>query len=204
MPAATKWSFEALYLQACNCEYGCPCEFEAPPSHGFCEGLGAWKIKKGNFGDVVLDGLALGFVAHWPKAIHLGNGTVALLFDEKADSAQRDALMQIASGQAGGMPFEIIVTTFSNILPPQYVPFVFQEKGRNSSVRAGNILHIELEPIKNPVTGKSEWVRIQHETGFIFQTAEVVAGAVCEAQADGLNFSWPNKAGFVTTVRYGN
>ena len=48
-----------------------------------------------------------------------------LLFDEKANQSQRDALMQIATGQAGGMPFEILVTTFSNVLPPQYVPFEF-------------------------------------------------------------------------------
>jgi len=38
----TKWLFEADYLQACNCEYGCPCEFQAPPSSGFCAGVGAW------------------------------------------------------------------------------------------------------------------------------------------------------------------
>src|SRR5690348_15511320 len=55
---ATKWWLEADYLQACNCDYGCPCEFEAPPTEGFCEGLGAWRISKGKYGDVSLDGLA--------------------------------------------------------------------------------------------------------------------------------------------------
>ena len=34
-----KWSLEADYLQGCNCDYGCPCEFEAPPTEGLCEGL---------------------------------------------------------------------------------------------------------------------------------------------------------------------
>ena len=200
----TKWFIEADYLQACNCDYGCPCEFQAPPTQGDCAGVGAWKINSGKFGDVSLDGLAFGFAAHWPKALHLGNGTVSLLFDEKADQAQRDALMQIATGQAGGMPFEILVTTFSNVLPPQYLPFEFHINGKDSSVKAGNAINIALEPIKNPVTGEPEGVKIEHATGFIFKTAEVVSGKVCEAKVEGLNFSWPNKAGFVASIRYAN
>ena len=201
--AATKWFMEADYLQACNCDYGCPCEFEAPPTQGYCDGLGAWRITGGKFGEVSLDGLAMAFAAHWPAAIHKGGGTLALFFEEKATPQQRDALMQIASGQAGGMPFEIIVTTISHVLEPQYVPFKFQMNGRNSSVKAG-ALEIGLAPIKNPVTGSTEGVRILHETGFIFQSAEVVAGAVCNVALEGLKFSWPDKAGFLSTIRYAN
>lgn len=204
MATGVKWFFEADYLQACNCEYGCPCEFQAPPSQGFCEGVGAWRINKGKFGDVALDGLALGFAAHWPKALHLGNGTAVLFFDEKANAQQRDALMQIATGQAGGMPFEIIVTTLSKVLEPQFVPITFKIDGRNSSAKIGHAAHIGLAPIKNPVTGEPEGVRIEHESGFIFKGADVVAGEVCEAKVDGLQFSWPNKAGFVTKIRYSN
>lgn len=201
---AEKWFFDADYLQACNCEYGCPCEFQAPPSQGFCEGVGAWKIAQGKYGGVSLDGLGLAFAARWPKAIHLGNGTAALFFDERASPEQRDALMQIATGQAGGMPFEIIVTTLSNVLPPQYVPFTFNLNGKSSSAKVGDGISIGLTPIKNPVTGAPESTRIDHETGFIFKGAEVVAAETCVASVSGLSFSWPNKAGFVTRVRYGN
>src|SRR5215831_17807643 len=107
MSEKTKWSIEADFLQACNCDYGCPCEFSAPPTTGFCEGMGAWRINKGSFGDLKLDGL----------------GTACLFFDERATQPQRDALLQICSGQVGGMPFEIIVHTFSKFLEPQFVPF---------------------------------------------------------------------------------
>lgn len=202
--AKTKWSFEADYLQACSCDYGCPCEFSAPPTRGFCQGMGAWRINKGNYGDIKLDGLALGFVAHWPKAIHEGNGTVALFFDERANQQQRDALLQIASGQAGGKPFEIIVTTFSKILDPQYVRFQFDLKGIHSSVKVGDSVALALDAIKNPVTGDPESVFVDHGTGFIFQRAEAVAGKECKSSVPGLTFSWPDKAGFVTQVKYGN
>jgi hypothetical protein len=202
--AKVKWSLEADYLQACNCDYGCPCEFSAPPTKGFCDGLGAWRINRGNYGDLKLDGLGLGFSAHWPKAIHEGNGTVSIFFDEKANAQQRDALFQIASGQAGGQPFELLATTFSKILDPQYVRFEFDLKGVNSSVKVGDFVAIALDSIKNPVTGQPESVLIDHGTGFIFHKAEAVSAKECESSVPGLTFSWPNKAGFVTKVNYGN
>lgn len=191
-------------MQACNCDYGCPCEFSAPPTRGFCEGMGAWRINRGHFGDVRLDGLGLAFAARWPKAMHEGNGTVCIFVDVKANAAQREALLKIASGQAGGLPFEIIATTFSKILEPRAVPFEFHWNGRNSSVKLGKDIVVSLAPIKNPVTGEPESVRVDHATGFIFQRAECVAAEEMRVTAGELNFSWPNKAAFVSQVKYGN
>lgn len=199
-----RWNIEADFLQACNCDYGCPCEFSAPPTKGFCEGMGAWSITTGNYGAVKLDGLGVGFAARWPKAIHEGNGTACLFFDERATAQQREALFNICSGQAGGLPFEIIVTTFSKILDPQYVPFKFNFNGRNSSVQVGSAMDVAVEPIKNPVTGDPESVRVQHATGFIFKEAECVSAAKMNVNVGELKFSWPNKAGFVTQIKYGN
>lgn len=204
MKTDVKWKFEADYLQACNCDYGCPCEFEAPPTRGFCDGAGVWNIIRGQFGDIPLDGLGLAFAAHWPKAIHEGNGTVSIFCDERANLDQRKALLTIASGEAGGLPFEIIATTFSKILDPQFVPFEFHLNGKYSSARIGKAVQIVMQPIKNPVTGQSEGVRIVHETGFIFKEADVVSATECRCSVDGLSFSWPNKAGFVARVKYGN
>lgn len=201
---AVKWELEADYLQACSCDYGCPCEFEAPPTMGYCEGLGAWRINRGRYGDVSLDGLGLGFAARWPAAIHLGNGTGVVFIDEKANAQQREALTQIASGQAGGMPFEIIVTTLSKV-DIQFVPFQFNINGNQSSAKMGSSVSMGFESIKNPVSGAEESIRIEHGTGFLFKGADVVSAKECVSRLDGdLNFSWPNKAGFVTRIRYGN
>ena len=202
--AKVKWAIEADYFQACNCDYGCPCEFEAPPTQGFCQGTGAWRINRGNYGNVALDGLGLGFAARWPGAIHEGNGTAVIFIDERANEQQREALLKIASGEAGGMPFEIIVTTFSKVLDPQFVPFQFDVKGKNSSAKMGSAVSMAFEPVKNPVTGESEGIRIEHETGFIFKGADVVSAKECRVSVGELNFSYPNKAGFVTQVQYGN
>jgi len=33
------WKIHAYYLDACNCDWGCPCQFNAQPTHGYCDGL---------------------------------------------------------------------------------------------------------------------------------------------------------------------
>ena len=199
-----KWTLEADFLQGCNCDYGCPCEFEAPPTQGNCEGLGAWRINKGNYGKISLNGLGLGFAAKWPKALHQGNGTAVMFIDEKANKEQRDALLEIASGKAGGLPFEIIVTTFSRVLEPQFVPFKFVVNGKNSSVTIGKDVEIVHEPIKNPVNGQPESIRVEHETGFIFKSADCVSAKVCRSSFGEVSFSYPGKNGFISKVKYSN
>ena len=199
-----KWFFEADYLQACSCDYGCPCEFQAPPSRGFCEGAGSWRITQGKYDDIPLDGLGLAFAARWPAALHLGNGRAAIFVDERATPEQRDALLQIASGQAGGLPFEIIAATLSDVLDPKFVPFKFNFNGKHSTARIGDAVEIGLAPIKNPVTGDPEGVRLVHDTGFIFKEADVATGQVCTAKVNGLEFSWPNYAGFIAHTKYSN
>ena len=199
-----KWFFDADYLQSCNCDYGCPCEFSAPPSPGFCEGMGVWRIDQGEYDGLSLKGTGLAFAAKWPGAIHEGNGTVLLFVDEKASQEQRDALLAIGSGQAGGLPFEILATTFSTLLEPRFVPFDFHLDGLKSSVRLGDEFQIALEPIKNPVTGEPEQVTVNHGTGFIFKTAECASAREGKVQAKEMEFSYPNKAGFVARIHYHN
>ncbi|MEE9286021.1 MAG: DUF1326 domain-containing protein [Dehalococcoidia bacterium] len=200
-----KWSIEADYYTACSCDYGCPCEFEAPPTKGFCEALGAYKINRGNFGDVSLDGLGFGFSLRSPEALHLGRVTMAAFVDERATEEQRQAILQIASGQAGGMPFEIIASLVTTMRDPQFVAFEFNVKGKNGAVKMGDNAVMAFEPIKNPVTGEPEGIRIEHETGFIFKGADVVAAKECRsALGSELDFSWPDKSGFIAKVEYGN
>lgn len=202
--APLSWVFDADYLQACNCDYGCPCEFAAPPTPGFCEGTGAWLIKTGHCGNVSLDGLGLAFAAHWPAAIHLGGGTVTIFIDERANQEQRQALENIAFGKLGGLPFEILATTFTTVQPTCFVPFEVHLDGRNSTAQVGEQILFDLEPVKNQVTGDPEFVRIEHATGFIFKGAEVVSARDIRVSSGNINFQYSNKAGFVTEVHYHN
>lgn len=201
---STKWSLEADFFQACNCDYGCPCEFEAPPTYGFCDGMGQWQIINGKYGDVKLDGLGIGFAAHWPGPLYKGGGTAVLFVDAKASAQQRDALTKIVTGEAGGLPFEVIKLTIAKLHPIQFVPFEFKAAGKHSSGKMGDAVIVAVEPIKNPVNGAEESIKIEHATGFVFKVADAVSAKEMRVSCADLNFSYPNKAAFVARVTYGN
>lgn len=94
-----KWHLKMDYVETCNCDYGCPCNFNGFPTYGFCRGLLLNHIRSGNYGNINLDGLDVIYAESWPKAIHEGNGTMQLFITKKATNEQRDALVNIFSGE---------------------------------------------------------------------------------------------------------
>src|SRR6266540_3731742 len=80
---AESWHLNGKVLVACNCDWGCPCNFNALPTKGKCEGGWTWHVEKGSYGDVDLDGLSFSVYVNWPGAIHEGNGEALVLLDER-------------------------------------------------------------------------------------------------------------------------
>ncbi len=161
----TTWNMKGVLIGACNCDWGCPCSFDAPPTKGFCEGGYVWQITEGRFGDVPLAGLALAWLAHSPAALHKGNVTGLTLIDEKANAAQRAALTKLAAGKSGG-PWTIFSAVTAYPLGPNYVPFEVAAKGLDSRVRIGAMYEVQLGPILNPVNGTAEELYLDKPTGF--------------------------------------
>ena len=91
----TPWRLTGTVLVSCNCDYGCPCNFNALPTKGNCEGGWTWHIEDGRFGDVALTGLSFGLYVKWPGAIHHGNGEGVFFVDERADAHQQDAIASL-------------------------------------------------------------------------------------------------------------
>lgn len=56
------------------------------------------RVEHGYFNQVALDGLCWAATFAWPGAIHEGNGSCQVFIDERADEAQRQALLTILSG----------------------------------------------------------------------------------------------------------
>ncbi len=169
---ATKWHIRGTYVLGCNCDYGCPCNFNARPTAGFCQGCIGFQVEDGACGEVKLDGQKLFMAAKWPGAIHEGNGVAAVYIDEQASPAQREALLQIVSGQAGGLPFSILSTTFGRILEPRFVKIDLKLAGQDTHVAIDGRVGMSFQPIRNPVTKAEAFPRVVLPQGFIFKEGE--------------------------------
>jgi hypothetical protein len=53
----TEWEIKGREFANCNCAYGCPCQFNALPTHGHCHGFGVYHIERGFHGSTRLGGL---------------------------------------------------------------------------------------------------------------------------------------------------
>src|SRR5215510_143872 len=92
--AGAQWHIKGSMSDACSCAVPCTCTFGRRPSpHPYCYGMDSYKIEKGNFNEISLDGLKFGMV-------HAKFGST-LYLDKSASPVQRAALMQIANQVLG-------------------------------------------------------------------------------------------------------
>lgn len=172
--AIPPWHLRGQVIIACNCDYGCPCNFNGLPSQGKCEGSWSWHVEDGQYGDVPLSGLTFSEAVNWPGAIHHGDGEGIVVIDEAADARQREALQALLSGRAGG-PWKIISATVSRLHGPEFVPYEVHVEDFRSRVRAGDVLRLEMAPVKNPVTGAEVHPRALLPEGFVCKDAQLAA-----------------------------
>jgi hypothetical protein len=105
MMTVPQWHLVGDWFDVCNCDIPCPCEFVQAPTNNHCEGVLAWRIREGRYGDVRLNGLNVLALAGFEGNIWAGaKTTMGIFFDESADERQREALQMIFGGQAGGWP----------------------------------------------------------------------------------------------------
>ena len=93
------WNMKGVLVIACNCDYGCPCNFNALPTHGDCKAGVGMQVDEGYHGSTRLDGLRAASVLKWPGSIHEGQGEASIIIDKRATTAQREAMLRILSGQ---------------------------------------------------------------------------------------------------------
>lgn len=203
--ANTQWKMKGQWLKNCNCDFGCPCDFNARPSHDYCEGMLGMNIEEGFFGDVDLSGLRWAAVYHWPGALHEGNGTLLPVIDERADEAQRNALLTILSGQEQdeGTFFHIVSQIVTTVLEPRFLPLEieFDLDGRTARFTAPGLFETVSEPIKNPVTGQPHRIHVGMPGGFEYSMAEIASAAVNKAMGD-IAYDWPHSHSSMANVEH--
>lgn len=190
----TEWHMQGTEFTNCNCDWGCPCQFNGSPSRGHCRALSFVQIERGHFDNVELDGLRWGILAAWPGPIHHGDGTLQAIIDQRADAKQQAALEAIAHGretEPGTLIWQVFSTTVTRFLPTLVKPIELRidVDQRTATLYVPGVIDGEAEPIRNRVTGAAHRVRVVLPAGFEFTEAEFASGRSSATGAIEMDFS---------------
>ena len=188
-----QWNVTGDWFDTCKCSIPCPCYFAQPPTTGDCEGVLAWHVRVGKYGDVGLDGLnviALGsFVGNiWAGA----KATMGIFIDERGDERQREALQMIFGGRAGGWP-GLFAQTIAEVRGLDFAPITFEVADDLAYWRAaipGKVL-ASAEALTGPTSLPGTRVQVHNPPG-----AEVGPGTIATQgtatadKASAFGFNW--------------
>ncbi len=181
----TSWVLKGTEYGNCNCDYGCPCQFNGRPSsvNGDCRYAMFTQIDEGHYGEVKLDRLRFVWLGGWPGAVHEGNGVLQLIIDEDADNEQREAIRRIVYNEDTDellTNYSIYCAMCTTILEPIFAPIELEcdVEARTAHGEVPGIVVSDAEPVRNPVTGKPHRAQIVLPEGFGCTMLETASGTV--------------------------
>jgi hypothetical protein len=204
-----EWFIKGREFANCNCDYGCPCQFNALPTTGNCEAAVGYLFDDGRFGDVSLKGVKPGLFAHWPGAIHEGGGTMQLILDEASSEAQRDAVARIMKGEETEpmttmwSVFAAMTDTFLEALVKP-ISLEVDVEARKARLSIPGVVETTAEPIRNPVSGAEHRARIDLPNGFEYRLAEMASGNTRTGPDAGIQLDLQNSYGQLAEIHLGH
>jgi hypothetical protein len=155
------YQLEGRLLEVCTCNVLCPCWVGEDPDGGTCDGTLAWHVDKGTVSGVDVSGRTIAILCHIPGNILKGNWNVRIYVDQGATAAQKDALVNVWTGQEGG-PIGDLAKLVGRVDSIEQVPITFEVQGVKGTLKGGKAIEAGLEPFKGS-TGKETAL---HDTNF--------------------------------------
>lgn len=190
----TQYTLTGTGYEFCSCQPGCTCNFSGFPSSadGSCKAVVANVIDSGRCGDVDLGGITAVAVIDWPKAIHDGGGRAVFIVPPETTDEQVGALSQICTGQLGGMPWEILGSTY-DVVGLVKAPITISGEGLDVTVDVEGVGNANGRYFTNPVTGERHEAHIVLPEAFIWNKGECGVGSFAmEAEGLALTFDDSN------------
>jgi hypothetical protein len=195
-----EWKLSGDWFDVCKCSIPCPCEFAQTPTYGDCDGVLAYHIKKGNYGQTTLDGLNVLAMGYFKGNIWAGEAKFdcAFFFDERADEKQRETLKMIFTGKAGGFMAEF-AKLLGEVKGMDYAPIKFdiaEDLSYWSAEIPGKVL-AKAEALTGPTTPPGKRVQTINPPGS--EVGPGAAGAVATwgkavaDEVDAMGFKWERK-----------
>ncbi len=197
---AEQWQLKGDWFDVCRCRVPCGCTFAQAPDDGQCDGILAWHISEGSYGDTRLDDLSVVAIGTFEGNIWAGEAKPKMGFyiDERADDSQRGALQTIFGGEAGGWPagFAELV---DEVLGIEYAPIEFELADDLSSwrVEVPGKARGSAEALAGPTSPEGARVQVHNAPGAEVGPGQVATWATAaedEVDAFGLKWSWPGRS----------
>jgi hypothetical protein len=193
---AESWSIKGDFIDFCKCAVPCPCSWGRPPTEGDCQGIVAWRVREGSYGDVKLDGLSVVGVSEfegniWDEDVKMDAG---LLIDESADERQREALQTIFSGQAGSWPQALAESAFGEVKGIEFAPIDLEIADDSSSWRleVNGKVSGASEVLTGPTTSDGAPVQVTNIPGSEAgpNSGPMVYGIASKHEVDAFGYKW--------------
>ncbi len=198
MNAIPSWRLAGDWFDICSCDIPCPCEFAQAPTNNACEGMLAWHVREGRYGDVRLDGLNVLALGAFEGNLWAGEAKarMGMFIDERADEGQRQALQTIFAGEAGGWPagFAATIGEFRGI---EFVPIQFEvaDDLAHWSVAIPGRVAGRAEALTGPTTPPGKRVQTLNPPGSEVGPGQVATwGVSSEARMEGFGFNWTGES----------
>jgi hypothetical protein len=193
---AEEWRIIGDFIDFCRCRLPCACSWGQPPDEGECDGLIAYRIREGHYGDVTLDGLNVAGLSHfegniWDPDTRMKAG---FIIDERADDAQRQALQTIFGGQAGSWPKVFTDEVLGEMLGMEFARIDLEIANDASSwtLEIPGMAKGSTKVVTGPTTGPGEPVRVTNIPGSEAgpNSGPMTYGIAEVNETEGFGFKW--------------
>jgi hypothetical protein len=199
------WTISGTYLEFCNCDPGCGCNFRGSPNsaEGNCQALLGHRIEEGAFDGLDLAGSKVVWALWWPGAIHERGGRGHAYIDCESDD-QYEALSRIWRGEEGYSFFEIFNSTFDEPGAVDRVAIDLEVDGKSSGISVNGIADAVMTPLRSPVSGEVNNVRIVKEGGFIWAEGEIATNERIKVETPEISFEVAGRHSVFAPFDYAN
>jgi hypothetical protein len=189
------WQANGQYFETCSCDFICPCitsQMSGRPTQGSCTFAMAFQIERGRFDTLSLDGLGFVVLGFTPAEMGKGNWSVGVIADDRATAEQRDALVAIASGGAGG-PMAALSGLVGKFLGVESSPIRFNRDGISWEVRSGSAVDMAAKGVMGLNPDSQEPLYIEN-TGHPAANRMALARAT-KSHVQALGLKWDDTSG---------
>ena len=160
---ATSWSVSGEYMEACSCDFLCPCipkNSTTPATHDYCKVALAFDIRDGKYGSTDMKGVRFVMVAQSKAIMSHGEWIGGLIVDSSASDEQMAAVAAIAGADGNG-PLAMFAPMISDFRGVERKDIKFEKNGGEVRVVVDGMLDQEVVGVES-VSVPGEFVAIDN------------------------------------------